>query len=117
MNHGLCAYRSGKCRCEVCTEAVRIDTNERRTARAAEEVPPHIKHGFASTYIGWRCRCEECMGAWKQDCARRRRNRMGTTPPKHGASGYSNYGCRCVECRAGKLEQERKRNAKKASQR
>jgi predicted transcriptional regulator len=57
------------------------------------------EHGTLSRYTSrkWRCRCDDCREANRLYV----RSLQGKPPPRHGNSGYVNYGCRCVVCTKG----------------
>lgn len=67
--------------------------------------PPILRgHGTSACYIRG-CRKPECVEANKQtnrEVKERRvaRYEAGTVKVKHGVSAYSNWNCRCAECKA-----------------
>ncbi|MGW5267307.1 hypothetical protein ACWEQ4_01525 [Rhodococcus sp. NPDC003994] len=66
-------------------------------------------HGSRHRYFDLGCRCSPCVEGVK----RRRRERIAAGIPDHiphGASRYSNWGCRCDTCRLAKLAEERRAN-------
>ncbi|MGV9668678.1 hypothetical protein [Nocardia niigatensis] len=88
--HGrVSTYTTGGCRCNLCREALRVYTAQRRAARRAElgtvRGRPYatvdlygnpITHGTASTYSNWGCRCLPCRVAHSHSTAHYRdRNR------------------------------------------
>lgn len=77
--HGASAYRSGLCRCPVCTgaQATRV-ARERAERFAARELvdgvlvsPVLRQHGTENGYMNWGCRCTLCSLARSR--ARQRR--------------------------------------------
>jgi hypothetical protein len=68
------------------------------------------------------CRCDGCKEANREvqreiKARRISRFRSGKTKIKHGVSGYSNWDCRCPDCRSAwseYLRERRKTNRKKA---
>lgn len=67
-------------------------------------VPPILRdHGTAACYIRG-CRKPECVEANREanrevKARRIERFRKGKVTIRHGVSGYSNWDCRCSECR------------------
>ena len=56
-------------------------------------------HGHISTYNKG-CRCDECRKVARQKRNLYRRRSRGN-PPEHGTNNaYTNYACRCPECKA-----------------
>lgn len=98
--HGYGPYTRG-CRCAVCVEAKRIyQAKLRERARAAVEVPDHVRHGSVATYVDYRCRCDACTAA-KRAYGRRQHDEWRRSPNvPHGTNkGYTHYACRCGACR------------------
>lgn len=69
-------------------------------------------HGLRATYTDG-CRCGPCTAAnTRYFNARRQR---GQVPPggAHGASGYDNYGCRCLACTYAKQVENARNNVRR----
>jgi hypothetical protein len=64
--HGGNHYVNDGCRCETCTEAHRVLTAARRSARYETTrlygLPDHVAHG-SSAYLNWGCRCSVCRSS------------------------------------------------------
>lgn len=84
------------------------------------------KHGYGPYTRG--CRCDTCRqaareyrAAWRlpQQLKLREARRTGKDHEvvgiKHGLSGYTNYSCRCQECRAAKADADAKRPTRQPS--
>lgn len=78
------------------TETGRVLRAVVTAARLEERARRGLPHGTRCCYGYYRCRCEECTRANRENI----RALKGKTPPTHGVSGYSNYGCRCDTCKA-----------------
>lgn len=64
--HGTVArYRNGRCRCDLCKDAVRLAAAARRKQRKADAESGFFTgtHGTVSTYNNGGCRCDECKAA------------------------------------------------------
>lgn len=136
-------YTNFGCRCEDCTKAqreadrlYRKNNPEKVRAYNAEyaarlkrtpfELIPHGTFGGYSTYA---CRCDDCRKAnterarlyrdanrekFRDYAAKQRAKMRQSANVPHGSThGYSNYGCRCDECRAAMREYGRRRQAAK----
>lgn len=71
-----------------------------------------IAHGTASKYTNDRCRCDECRAAWSIyiRALRQRRAAEGLPPSvEHGATTYTNWGCRCRTCVEGMRAEAKER--------
>ena len=136
-------YTNFACRCEDCTTAAREADRRYRTAnrekvRAAsaarrarlKQTPfEDIPHGTAAGYASYGCRCDDCRKANNERCKRYRdanRERVREYAAQyraklsksenipHGSTyAYSNYGCRCDECRAAQRDYSRRYRASK----
>jgi hypothetical protein len=67
--------------------------------------PSRVEPGLCYAYRG---------GSNARYCAPRNVDRM---PPEHGATRYSDYGCRCEVCRAAHAERHRRLRAQRAASR
>ena len=137
------AYTNLGCRCDECRAASReadrkYRENNREKVRAYQvEYAARLKrtpfelipHGSVAGYSTYGCRCNDCRKANTERCKRyrdknrekfreyaakqRAKMRQSTEIPHGTAHGYSNYSCRCDECRAAMREYGRKRQAAK----
>jgi len=66
FTHGVSAYRSNYCRCDVCRIASTDRAREERQARRERLLadPTLAPHGVPATYSNWGCRCRECTTAY-----------------------------------------------------
>lgn len=65
---------------------------------ASVQVPKEIQsHGTRSRYRDG-CHCDECRRDNAERQAKLRIKLSYKEPPQHGASGYTNYSCRCPKC-------------------
>ena len=84
-----------------------------------------IEHGKRQTYVYYKCRCDECRAANREylrqyraanreairaSQARYTTKLKGSEHIPHGTRyGYSDFGCRCDECRAANAAYARQR--------
>ncbi len=87
LTHGVSAYRSGRCRCDVCLEGHNSQCQKDRSRWRAERVlidgrwtypAPPEEHGTPSAHLykNKGCRCEPCtqaMQAWQNSYRARRK--------------------------------------------
>jgi hypothetical protein len=78
---------------------------------------PEPEHGTGARYKrkAFECRCEKCRSANTELAAkyRRARSTSAATPPTHGVSTYSNWGCRCDICVAAHADACRERHQRR----
>jgi len=75
VKHGAGAYRTGRCKCVVCTKehsARQVRENAVRAERLAADPTLAVTHGSKNTYNNWLCRCELCKAANAEASADRR---------------------------------------------
>lgn len=78
VEHGTVnSYSNYQCRCESCTEAMRVYAAKMREGRAGKDVPDRA-HGTPGGYTNYGCRCVPCKQANKDYYRERKAAREGT---------------------------------------
>lgn len=115
MEHGLTAFQTQGCRCDICRKAALLSTQKYKAAakqRFKQDPSSLTQHGTYGYEIG--CRCNLCTGAakaaWKQSYSKCKAHfkETGTfinPKVKHGTSVAYQYGCRCDLCKQWKTDQ------------
>ena len=143
--HGTATgYSNWGCRCEPCGEAQAGPADLYRARRKeagapcgcdgadCRLAPASARHGTTNGRTNWNCRCERCRAVGREDARRWRATSREDGPPcdcggrlcrltkrskRHGTpGGHSNWGCRCVRCRAAhaaaRRDYQRRRKAR-----
>lgn len=115
MKHGLTAFQTKGCRCEVCkTTAVKSTQKFKAAAQQRFKQDPTSlkKHGIYGYGIG--CRCDVCTKSSKEQKKKsvakhiehfKETGTFKSTKVKHGSSVAYKYGCRCDLCKQWKTNQ------------
>nr|WP_314367255.1 hypothetical protein [uncultured Acinetobacter sp.] len=115
MEHGLTAFQTKGCRCDICRKAAVLSTQKYTAAakqRFKQDPTSLTQHGTYGYQIG--CRCNVCtssakaMGQQKHSKQKAHFKETGTfirPQVKHGSSTAYQYGCRCELCKQWKTDQ------------
>lgn len=115
MEHGLTAFQTKGCRCDICRKAAVLSTQKYKAAakqRFKQDPSSLTRHGTYGYEIG--CRCSICCATsakQKKQAIEKQRDyfkKTGnfTNPKiKHGSSMAYQYGCRCDLCKQWKTDQ------------
>lgn len=115
MEHGLTAFQTKGCRCDICRKAAVLSTQKYTVAaiqRFKEDPTSLKKHGIYGYCIG--CRCDICTKSSKEQQKKslakhieyfKETGTFKSSKVKHGSSVAYKYSCRCDLCKQWKTEQ------------
>ncbi len=65
VTHGASAWRSKRCRCDVCrlASAALAAAGQKSRVERLKADPSLAPHGSYTTFTNWGCRCEPCTAA------------------------------------------------------